>query len=79
MSCAANRFPGFKLVDKDVFCGWVMKTHRNVHPSILHSPPYNRTDGYVSTWGDLKTNEVVGYSTRHCYYLRENLLSEAAR
>lgn len=75
---SANPHPGFKLVDKSVFTAFVMGTTRNVHPTLGTSPVYDPKEGYTSTWKDLRTREVIGYSTNTAYHLREDLVHEPA-
>lgn len=77
MSIPSN--PGFKPVDQATFVAWLRTTTSNVHPSTGTSPVYDRQEGYTKTWKDLRTNEVVGYSTNTKFHLREDLVPLAAR
>lgn len=71
---AAARFPGFRLVSREQFTKWLMGTELNVHPSLANSGPYDRKEGYLSTWQVLNgSRAVVGYSTNTVFYLRNDI------
>lgn len=67
------KYPGFRPVSKEAFTAWLLSTQLNVHPTLGTSPRHDPHEGYTSTWKNLRTNEVVGYSTRIEYHLREDL------
>lgn len=75
MSINVNR-PGFKLVSKEFFSAWLMSTKRNVHPHLDSSPRSDHQEGYISTWKDLRTHEVVGYSSKTKYQLLESEIAK---
>lgn len=44
------------------FFGALRKSSSDIMPSVAQSPPWDAVKGYVSTWSNQRTGDVIGYS-----------------
>lgn len=67
-------------VTAEEFFNALRASSADIMPSVTHSPPWDSVNGYVSTWANQRTGEVVGKSfgvgEHQTYQLTASFLNE---
>lgn len=51
-----------RTVTREAFFKALHSSPADIMPSLASSPPWDKVNGYVSTWADQRTGEVFGKS-----------------